>query len=139
MAVIVPLIGEINMLTDYLTSASYRLRLYQNNYTPVAASVLGDFTAATFSGYAQATLAAGIPPWSTPADDGAGRALSFSTLITFANSTGAVGNNIYGYYIVDAGGTKLFWAERFAGAPIDMTTAGKTLNVVPVLTFKSEF
>lgn len=137
MSVIVPIVSDIQILADMLGAQSFRLKLFKNNYTPVVGSVLGSFTEANFSGYAAAIVTAG--GWSTPVNDGTGRAISNNALFTFSNTTGAVGNDIYGYFVTDAGGTKLYWAERFGVAPVDMNSAGKVLNVIPVLTQKSEF
>ncbi len=133
----VPLDSEIFILGQYLTSQSFRMHLFSNNYTPAANSIVSSFTEAAFSGYAQKTIAAG--DWTTPVDDGAGRAISFNLAQTWANSTGAVGNDIYGYFMTDAGGTNLVWAERLASVPVDMNTAGKTLSIQPVFTLLSEF
>jgi len=137
MALKVPLVSEIYLLNYILTAASLRMKLYSNNYTPVQGSVIASFTEANFSGYAAYVVAAGN--WTTPVNDGAGRAISFNLANTWANSTGAVGNSIYGYFVTDAGGTNLCWAERLAAAPVDMTTAGKTMSIQPVLTFLTEF
>lgn len=137
MSVIVPIVSDIQILGEMLGAQSFRLKLFQNNYTPVVGSVLASFTEATFSGYAAGIITAG--GWTAPVNDGTGRAISNNALFTFSNTTGAIGNNIYGYFVTDAGGTKLYWAERFGVAPVDMMTAGKVLNIIPVLTQKSEF
>lgn len=110
-----------------------KIRLFQNNYTPVAATVIGDLTEATFSGYAQITLAGGAVAGALDAEN---RAVITWNAVTFTKA-GATGNTIYGYYIVDNGGV-LLWLERF-DAPISMTTDGAFITITPKFTGKSQY
>lgn len=140
MPIIVPIVGEKKMLDKYLQIDTLRVQLYQTNITPTSATTLATFTAggveANYSGYTSQSIF--TTDWTPAIDDGTGRALSTNILKIFLNTTGVVGNNIYGYWITDPGGN-LLWCERFGAAPIDMNSAGKTFYWLPLLTFKSEF
>lgn len=98
-------------IQTYLETLTYHL--FQNNLTPTAASRIGDFTESTFPGYASEAT----PIWSAPALVG-GVAETTSAQITFS-CTGGGGQNVYGYYVTDAGNT-LVYSERYAGAPVNM-------------------
>lgn len=107
--------------------AEWVVHLFKNNHTPVLGDILADFTEADFSGY-------------VPQDIGAFGAAVFavdratalaSAALTWTNSTGAVGNSIYGVFVTNNAGTVLIFAERGPAVPIDMTTAGKTMSYTP--------
>lgn len=113
--------------------STFRIRLFQNNYTPIATTVIADFTEANFSGYASQLMGSGT----VSGPDGSNR-----WVLTFAQRTwtksGATGNSIYGYWVEQATPTAM-WAERFAAAPIDMNTDGNSIVMTPLVTMKSEF
>lgn len=136
MALVVPDVGEIQSLTELVAAwgGDLVVDLYQNDYTPVAASVVGSFTVATFSGYAQEALAGGAV---NPAVDGDSRAFATWDEVEFTHNGGGTSNSVYGYYVRDGGGN-LLWAERFDAAPIAMANSGDQLRFVPKLTLKSE-
>jgi hypothetical protein len=123
-------------LQDYVTwllANGALIRLYQNNYTPVFASLQANFTTATFSGYADVLLAQTTPIF----DDGAERWRQNWTRATFTHNGGGVGQLIYGYYVY-VPGSEAQWAERFP-APISMTVAGNSIPLDLFTTCKSEF
>lgn len=136
MPLVIANVGEIELLNKMLiepltTDESYKLRLYQNNYTPVASSVASDFTEATFTNYVAKTLTrAG---WSTPTIVG-GKAESSYAQQSW--TCGVTGNTIYGYYIEGANSTILLWAERFATPRVLVNT--DIITLIPVFTFNSE-
>jgi hypothetical protein len=136
MALVVPTEGLIAILDKFTgggIGANVVIRLYQNNYTPVAGSVLASFTVANFSGYAQVTPAfgaAGIVAGNVQTDDTAAR--------DFTVAAGGVSNTIYGYYVVDTVLGKCLWAERFASA-IVMTNVGDQIELTAALTAASLF
>jgi hypothetical protein len=99
----------------------HSLHLFQNNYVPVLSDVVGNYTEATFSGYASATLA-----WGAAFINGSTQAEIDATPVTFAHSSGGVTNTIYGIYVLDSGGA-LAYAERF-GAPISMATSSDSIT-----------
>lgn len=101
------------------------LRLYQNNFTPSPTSVLGDFTVATFDGYANKAIAA----WGAVFLDPLGLATTIAPLQTFTMTGATTPNIVYGAYYLDKNGA-LMWAERFA-VPVNFAAAGNTLPLVP--------
>jgi len=137
MALKIPTVAQLtllDLLRTSLNSSSLVVRLFKNNYTPVAGSVLSDFTTADFSGYspsALGTLAA--------ATTVSGKASTTAGTANTWTKSGATGNDIYGYYITNGANTVLYWAERGGSAPYSLNTNGEGLSVTPVLTLASEF
>jgi len=121
-------------LRTWLNSQTYKLRLFQNNYTPLTTSVIGDFTEATFSGYAGQNIGS----WAVAVLSGSKYILTAPAL-TFSHSGGATGNTIYGYYIVTGGIAVAQWAERDPNGPRSMTASGDTYIITPTFSLKSEF
>jgi hypothetical protein len=135
MSLVVTTAGE-KILADVLGAAynggPYVIRLFQNDHTPDPADVLADYTEADFSGYAELDL----DGWAA-AVTVSGRAQIVATLKVWTHSAGAVDNDIYGYYVVNAGGA-LVWAERDPNAPVTVDTAGQEYNVLPRFTLRLE-
>jgi len=109
-----------NFITDRLNTSGYTYRLYTNNVTPGTATVLGDFTEATFAGYGSIS-GSGIT-WSAPALAGH-IAQTNGTNMTFNNSSGS-GQVVYGVYVTDAANTKLYYVERDPAAPVTIAAGG---------------
>lgn len=132
----VPNDGELNLL-DFLTANLFdglELRLYQNNYTPTDSSQVSNFTECDFSGYVSQTITA----W-TAAQIIAGHASSDAAQLTFTRSGGPTSNNVYGYFVTDSAGTKIYWAERDPYAPTSMSVSGDLFRVIPNFTLVTEF
>lgn len=111
MTVKVPNEAERNVLDIILTSPTIitggELRLYKNDYTPVAGSTAADFTEADYSGYEFQT-----PGFTTPfTENGEAKALSGGVL--FVHNGGGTSNTIYGYYFVWPDPDIVIYAERF--------------------------
>ena len=136
MPVIVPDIAELELLDILVLSwgDTLVLKLYRNDLTPGPATELGDFNDANYSGYA----AQEPENWTAPVDDGTGRAISEADTLTFTHNGGGVANNVYGYYVVNAGGD-LLWCERFGTAPLVMASAADSFTLRPKLTLRSQF
>lgn len=123
---IVPEEGQKKLL-DMLVGATgftgVRLRLYKNNYTPVAGSVYSSFTEADFSGYA------GVTPSFSAATivNGKGN-IQDSAARDFTHNGGGTANTVYGYYVVESGSTKILWAERFP-SPLLMSVGGDKITI----------
>lgn len=112
-------------MLDTLLAGNTSLRLFQNNFTPANASVLADFTVADFTGYANITLTGGS--WTTTPGD---PSTASYTQQTFTRSaTGAV-QTIYGYYIVNTAGTKVWFYEKFSTAQ-SVTSANDVIRITP--------
>lgn len=126
--IIVPSEELVRSLDDYLgllNSAGVVIRLFSNNHTPVIGDTVAAYTEATFSGYSSQTVGA----WGGAVFSSSKARSTATTPRTFTNSTGAVGNTIYGYYVTDAGGSDLVFAHRPDNGPFDLLTAGKSMTV----------
>ena len=136
MSLVIPDVSEVETL-DFLTAAlldGLVARLYSNNHTPAAASVLVDFTECVFAGYADQVLTG----WSNAAIDGSSHAFSIALPVGFTPTLLAGSGNIYGWYLTDAGNTILYGAEIFSGAPLTVAQ-NITLQLSVTYTAKSEF
>jgi hypothetical protein len=119
--------GSINTLGDWY------LALYDNNYTPDVTSAPGNFAETTLGGYAQ--IAQPIGNWTISTTATGAKAVMLTAVFTF--TPGGTGDSLYGYYLVDGGDLTILGAERFTGAPINITVAGGTLTVDVELDFNS--
>lgn len=100
--------------TPYATA---KAKLYTNDFTPTADTLEADYTEADFGGYAEKSIT-----WEAPYIDGAGLVHAPGNVTTFL-CTGSPGNDIYGYYVIGAGGEYLGGA-RFDDAPRPVPGAG---------------
>jgi len=134
MALVVPDLGEIELLTKLLINTAdtedYILRLYKNNYTPIAATVIGSFTEADFTNYAEKTIARS--DWAAPSTVSN---KAESSVTTQSWTCGATTNTIYGYYVVGATSGVCLWAEEFAAARV--LADGDILNLTPKFNLSS--
>jgi len=135
MALVVSNAGELLLLEWLLKSTStpenLTLKLYSNNYTPLATSTAANFTECTFTDYAAKTLSRAS--WTAPATNGSGKGET-----TYAEQEWTAGSSqtIYGYYVVGATSGTLIWAQLF---PTPRTPAsGDTVVVTPKFTLNSE-
>lgn len=129
MALLVPDVGEVEMLKrmlNYSATGNVVLHLYANSYTPVEGSVVGNFTECSASGYAAITLTGSS--WSIATSSGVTTA-SYAAQ-TFSFSAAQV---VYGYYVTNAAGTIVLWAELFASAPFNIPSGGGSVQVTPKL------
>lgn len=139
MALVVPDLGEVELLRRMLRpetgdADTLKLKLYKNNYTPVKASVLANFTECDFDGYAAADL--DPANWDGPTST-AGVAVTVNSAgaTTWYATSGS--QNAYGYYVTNHDGSVVLWAERFPSAPLTISTTIPAL-VVPVMQLHSE-
>lgn len=134
MALVVPDLGEIELLTKLLINTTdtedYIVRLYQNSYSPDNTTVVGDFTEADFTNYTAKTLARS--DWASPTTVGT-KAESSTT--TQSWTCGTTGNTVYGYYVVGSTSGVCLWAEEFAASRI--LVDGDILNLLPKFTLSS--
>lgn len=136
--IVVPDEGAIELLSKTLRAAlvtdeSYSLRLYRNDYTPVAGSTLASFTEATFLGYYRQDLARAS--WGVPVIE-SGRAVSVYSGPGPEWTAGDGPQTIYGYYVVAPATAKVAWAERF-NVPRTLAV-GEKLTIAARLTGRSE-
>lgn len=122
MALMVPNVGETEILTRALNFEGSKLKLYTNDYTCTETSVIGNFTECVVAGYAHKILASGSWVIST---------LSNIVTASFAEQeflpTTAV--SCYGYMVTNSTGSVLIWAERFTGAPFIVPAGGGSIKV----------
>lgn len=135
MALVVPNAGEL-LLSEWAfkatsTPENLSLKLYTNNYTPVATSTAGSFTEATFTGYSAKTLSRGS--WGSPTTNGSGEAE-----ITYADQTwdATSSQTVYGYFVVGGTSGTIVWAEKFGTARA--LTDGDSLTITPKVTLFSQ-
>lgn len=107
-------------------SGNIEVRLFQNDIAPTKATVVGDLTEATFTGYAAITTLAFAD--AVYDDDNDGLLVATETM-TFTSTGSAITNTCYGYYLVDGNGNYL-GAERFP-VPQDFAVAGDSISFVP--------
>lgn len=118
MAGTVPIAAQIDTLTDMIASLQdgWYMRLFSGNHTPGSGDTISTYTAieASFTGYSPSALTT----WSAPTTDGTNAAISVSTQGQFTGTSAGGTGNLYGYFLTNSGGTKLYGCERFASAPI---------------------
>jgi hypothetical protein len=128
MALVVSNVGEGEMLKRVLnitvTDNDVVIRLYSNNYTPVEASVVGDFTEITATGYSAVTATPGN--WVITEGD--------PTDASYPQTEFALSSaepEVYGYYITNSAGDILLWSERFVDGPYVIGAGGGSIFITP--------
>lgn len=128
--------GELKMLDilrTQINSDAWEIHLFQNNHTPAEDDTAADYTEATFSGYSEQT----VDDFGAPSLV-SGEAQVAASLNTWTHNGGAVGNDIYGYYITHSVSGDLMWAERDPNGPITIDTLNQTYNVLPRLNLRTQ-
>lgn len=141
MALVFPNEGEIYLLKKLLKDTDagtieFIIGLFSNNFTPLKASVLADITPATFTGYSPVTAARSV--WTDPITvaDGSAQSTYDTTFLQWIPTSGT--QDIYGWYITDPDANYLIAAERFATAPITISTTNPII-LLPVIRLHSEY
>ncbi len=109
MSLLVPNTGEaalLNLILGKATAGNLVLHLYTNDVTPGETNTVASFTESTAAGYASKTLTASS--WTVATADGVTTATYAAQLFQYTAA-----ETVYGYYVTDAAGTTLLWAERF--------------------------
>jgi len=133
MALLVPDVGEVQLLSyalNKLTPENQIMRLFKNDYTPVEGSVLGDFTEATWTGYAQKSLTGSSWTVATVA----GVTTGTFAVQTFTSTANQAAELSYGYYVLGATSGILLWAERFTDGPYAIAVLGDNIAITPKIT-----
>jgi hypothetical protein len=126
----------INSILDTFLASNVLLKLFSNDYSPAKDDVLADYTEVTGGGYAAITLVAA--DWSVTTADQCVASQTEKTF-TFTGATTAPGT-IYGYYVTNAAGTVLLWAERFSSSVLPFEPAnGSEIAITPRITGESLF
>jgi hypothetical protein len=134
-ALYVPQTGRVKSLDAWLldaTRAPWHAHLYVNNQPYLPTRVIGDYTEASFTGYALQNII-----WTFAAINLAGKAESSGGTIsfTFTGSTGTF--TIFGIYLTDALDSVLLAVIPFL-APIVVSPSNRTVAYALRLTDTSE-
>lgn len=123
--------GEVVFLAAALAGPLF-VRLFRNDVPVLTSSLLGDFDAALFPGYADLALA-GV--WSAPQLDGTGRAYSSVGTLTWTRGAGGVPETEYGWvmYVNPSPSSVLVAGARFT-APVTTDSPGQSI-LVSILAF----
>jgi hypothetical protein len=140
MAIVYPGDGEDALLKDMLgvtTPDDLTVKLYTNDYTPVAGSTAASFTEMSGQGYAEKTLA--IESWVPFSVDPVGEVLSagWATTPHWEFSDGGP-TTVYGYYVVGADDV-IRWAARFATPFVVRAEGGSLSFLAPLVTSADMF
>ena len=106
------------------------IKLFSNDYTPVATSTEANMTEVSGGGYSTQSLTAST--WgitgTNPTTASYGATISF----TFTGAPTTNGGYVYGYYAVARSGTnagKMLWGDRFTNAPIIIANNGDEIRI----------
>jgi hypothetical protein len=131
MALVMPHVGELQFLKLLLNINGNKLKLFSNNVTVVGSTVLGDLTEMSGGGYAAITLVAGS--WTF--NSGTPSRAIYNAFQSFTFSGAPAVATCYGYYVVDAAGPNLLYAENITAVTgINATTV---IPILPQITLKS--
>ncbi len=133
MAIVVPDASERYILNRFLKGSNsannLTLRLYTAiSGTPGEATVLADFTEATFAGYTAKTLT--NSSWGDAATSTGTSSSTYGSSQTFTRSSTGTNEAVLGYYVLDATATVLLWYEAFA-ATANMANNGDSITFTP--------
>lgn len=121
--------GLPNLWGALLANGGYpymAVRLFTNNYTPLATSTLSNFTACTDSAYTESSL---NPLYWSQISIISGVVLVNYVPILYIFA-GGTGETVYGAVMFDLGSGVGYWAQKFTvGVPIN--TAGSSITVPP--------
>lgn len=130
MALLVPDVGEVELLKRLLYgnagSENGTLKLYKTNVTPAESDTAASYTVADFTGYSDKTLTSSQSgaTWAVPTTSTGTTSSTYGTTLSWSPTTS---QTVYGYYVVGATSTVLWWAELFASAK--NLSNGDTLNL----------
>ena len=116
---------------DNTPGEDWVIRLFSNNYTPVAGSTLADFTEASFTGYAAVTLDPADFATATITSD---VAYSTNSVTPTFTCTGGGGQTVYGWYAEGSTSGKVLAAQKFDAARVIVAGSGEAIS-----TFKIAF
>lgn len=120
----------LRYLTNNLaTPEDLVLCLYKSNTTPAEADVIGTYTEADFTGYANITLTGAS--WTVSGT--APTSIAYAQQ-TFTSSAGSQSQSVYGYFLKRATGGELVWAERFSDGPYVIVNNGDAIKITPTIT-----
>lgn len=116
---------EVDLLTSLLKQNNQYLRLFVNDYTPVATSGIGDFTEMTTHSYSEKTVTASN--WTIITSTIGATAQNIEQTWSFTSDAAVI---VYGYYLIDSVSGDLIYAERFPN-PQTVENAGDSIKITP--------
>jgi hypothetical protein len=104
--------------------------LYKTNVTPAESDTAASYTVADFTGYSDKTLTSTQSggTWGVPSTSTGTTSSTYGTTLSWSPSSS---QTVYGYYVVGATSTVLWWAELFASSK--NLSSGDTLNLTAKL------
>lgn len=102
------------------------MKLFSNNFTPVATDTLGAFTVPADTGL----LLGKTPVFAVATLNGLNEGELIAPTLTWTASFSAGALTIYGYFVYDPADNTVVYSER-AVAPFPVTAAGQTYSVTP--------
>jgi hypothetical protein len=123
-------LATLDAETGHAAHPAMTLRLFTNNVVVDGTQDHTSFTEATFTGYAPIVMP----------DPGASGIAAHVAAIAYAEQSFTItagAQNVYGWYMTNAAGTKAYWAQTDAGAPVAMAAAGLN-NLRYTLTLKEK-
>jgi hypothetical protein len=118
----------LGIKTQLATVAAGKVHLFQNDMVPTTASIIADFTEATYDGYAALSTPYGGGPYRET--DGS---FTIESSLSFSMTGSVTPNIIYGAYQLDSTGANLIFAKRFDN-PIAMVDAFSHILIVNKIT-----
>ena len=115
--------GEGIMLTLFFAQAMH-LRLYTNNYTPVATSIESNFTEETGGGYAAIAISGGA--WT---NSGGNPTTATANGLPFTWTFTGAANSAYGYYVTRDSDGKYLFGEKFSDGPYTIANNGDQVKI----------
>lgn len=123
------IVEALQIVKDSTAIDDMSVRLFQNDLIPSPTTVIGDLTVATYTGYANQTAGS----LGAPYKDALGNAIQEYDAVYFGATGSAIGNVVYGYYLVGGTGVlagKLLAVVRF-DEPVTMAAVGDVVLVQP--------
>lgn len=116
MALLITNAGDLVLLPITLGKTSFpgsnwNVHLYQNNYTPIPTSAVGDFTECSFAGYASQVV--DRTQWTSPTIISNRASMTANNGSPFTWTNGGSAQTVYGYYVTDAANAVVIYAELF--------------------------
>lgn len=112
-----------------------KLRLFTAPGSVDHTTLIGSMVEATFTGYAAASLSSST--WASAAVSGHVSSSQYGTPVTFTCSGAGSPQSILGWYITDAGATKLYACAKFAAGAVIIQNPGDSVSIGPTLTDQS--
>lgn len=112
-----------------------KVRLFKNDWDPEDDDDISDPEECDFSGYGEVDMDMSAD-WFDASTTAGVTTKTANRIFRFQHDGGGTANDVYGWYVVSNDGSELWFAERFAGAPITLSAAPQKIDLVPELSLK---